>query len=395
MATPSADLYGADLQLLESVAALRERGWRVVVVTPSRGPLLERLTALGAEVEQVPFPVLRRASMSLGGAASLAARSPEALALLRRVVRRVGPQVVYVNTVTLPWWLLAGRAAGVPVVCHVHEAEARDRALVRRALAAPLALADVTIVNSRTTLEVTSTAAPYVRRRLRLVRNGVRGPAVAPSPRARSGAFRLLVVGRVSPRKAPDVALEAAALLRTAGLPVRLELCGTPGPGHEGFAHELRRRADRPDLEGAVTFTGYESPIWPALERSDVLVAPSLGESFGNAVVEGQLAERPVVASAVPGHLETVDPGVTGLLVPAQDPEALADAVARLMEDGDLGRRLALAGRSTAEARFGLRRYGDELAAVLEDLAPEDRSPAAVRPGGRRPRPRHARRPRR
>jgi glycosyltransferase involved in cell wall biosynthesis len=396
MANPSADVYGADLQLLESVAALRERGWRVVVATPSSGPLQMRLTAIGAEVELVPFPVLRRASMTPGAMASLVARSPETLTRLRGVVRRVAPQVVYVNTVTLPWWLVAGRLAGVPVVCHVHEAETRDRATVRRALAAPLALADVTVVNSRTTREMTATAAPYVRHRLRLVRNGVRGPAVAPAPRARSGAFRMVVVGRVSPRKAPDVALEAAALLRTAGLPVRLELCGTPGPGHEEFAQELRRRADRPDLEGAVTFTGYESPIWPALERSDVLVAPSLGESFGNAVVEGQLAERPVVASAVPGHLETVDPGVTGLLVPAQDPAALADAVAGLMEDGDLARRLALAGRSRAEALFGLRRYGDELAAVLDDLAPdEDRPPSALRPGDRRPRPRHARGPRR
>jgi glycosyltransferase involved in cell wall biosynthesis len=371
MANPSADVYGADLQLLESVAALQEHGWRVVVATPSSGPLLTRLAALGAEVELVPFPVLRRASMSFGKVAALVARSPEALARLRQVVRRVGPQVVYVNTVTLPWWLLAGRMAGVPVVCHVHEAEGRDRAVVRRALTAPLALADATIVNSRTTFDVTAAAAPYVRRRLRLVRNGVRGPGAAPPPRPRSGSFRLLVVGRISPRKAPDVALEATALLRTAGLAVELELCGTAGPGHEDFAEELRRRAHRPDLRGAVTFTGYQSPIWPALERSDALVAPSLGESFGNAVVEGQLARRPVVVSAVPGHLETVEDGVTGLLVPAQDPEALADAVARLMEDPDLGRQLALAGRSLAEARFGLRRYADEIVCVLDELAPE------------------------
>ncbi|WP_338089532.1 glycosyltransferase family 4 protein [Nocardioides lijunqiniae] len=395
MANPSADVYGADLQLLESVAALRERGWRVVVATPSSGPLLTRLAALGAEARLVPFPVLRRASTSPGALASLVAGSPRALVGLRRAVREVGPQVVLVNTVTLPWWLLAGRLSGVPVVCHVHEAETRDRALVRRALAAPLALADATIVNSRTTLGVTSAAAPYLRRRLRLVRNGVRGPAVAPSPHPRTGAFRLLVVGRLSPRKAPDVALEAVALLRTAGLPVEIELCGTPGPGHEEYAEELRRRADRSDLRGAVTFTGYQSPIWPALERADALVAPSLGESFGNAVVEGQLARRPVVASAVPGHLETVEQGVTGLVVPAQDPEALADAVARLMEDGDLARELALAGQSHAQARFGLRRYGDELAAVLDELAPEGGAAPAVTPGGRRPRPRHARRPRR
>jgi glycosyltransferase involved in cell wall biosynthesis len=369
MANPSADVYGADLQLLESVAALRERGRRVVVVTPSPGPLQPRLAALGAEVELVPFPVLRRASLSAGGMAAMAAGSPEALARMRRLIGRVEPEVVYVNTITLPWWVLAARSSGRPVLCHVHEAEARDHALVRRALAAPLALADATIVNSRTTLEVTANAAPYVRRRLRLVRNGVRGPVAAPAPPPRGEVFRLLVVGRLSPRKAPDVALEATARLRAAGREVALELCGTPGPGHEGFAEQLRRRAERPDLSGAVTFSGYQSPVWPALDRADALVAPSLGESFGNAVVEGQLARRPVVATAVQGHLETVQDGVTGLLVPVQDPGALAGAVARLMDEPALGPRLAFLGTSLAEARFGLERYGEEVASVVDEVA--------------------------
>ncbi|MDP3894945.1 glycosyltransferase family 4 protein [Nocardioides sp.] len=368
MANPSADLYGADLQLLESVAALRDHGWRVVVVTPSTGPLLARLEALGAEVELLPFPVLRRADVSLSGVASLVTGTHDALARMRRLVRRIEPQVLYVNTITLPWWLLAGRTAGVPVVCHVHEAEARDHALVRRALAVPLTLADATIVNSRTTLQVTAAAAPYVRRRLRLVHNGVRGPGTAPVARTPDGVFRLLVVGRLSPRKAPDVALGATALLRSAGRAAVLEVCGTPGPGHEAYADGLRRRAERPDLRGAVCFSGYQSPIWPALERSDVLVAPSLGESFGNAVVEAQLARRPVVATAVQGHLETVEHEVTGLLVPVRDPEAIAAAVTRLMDEPDLGRRLASSGMSLAEARFGIARYGAEVAAVLDEL---------------------------
>lgn len=379
MANPSADVYGADLQLLESVAALRRRGWRVVVATPSPGPLLPRLAALGAEVDLLPFPVLRRADLSARGVAALVTGSPEALSRMRRMLRVVEPDVLYVNTITLPWWLLAGRAAGVPTVCHVHEAEARDRAVVRRMLAAPLSLADAIIVNSRTTLEVTAAAAPYLRRRLRLVLNGVRGPGTAPTPPPGRESFRLLVVGRISPRKAPDVALEATALLRAAGRSVELELCGTPGPGHQAFYDQLRRRAERVDLRGTVTFTGYQSPIWPALERSDALLAPSLGESFGNAVVESQLARRPVVATAVQGHLESVEDGTTGLLVPVQQPAAIAASVTRLIDHPDLGRRLALQGMRRAQARFGINRYGDEISSVLDDLAPAAAPVGAVR----------------
>jgi glycosyltransferase involved in cell wall biosynthesis len=381
MANPSADVYGADLQLLESVVALRERGWRVVVVVPSSGPLVSRLTALGAEVELLPFPVLRRADVSVRGVASLAGSSASAMTRMRRLVRRVRPDLVYVNTITLPWWLAVGRWCGLPTVCHVHEAEARDHRLVRQTLAAPLALAHATIVNSSTTLDVTAAAAPYLRRRLRLVHNGVRGPASVPAPRRPRGPFRMLVVGRLSPRKAPDVAIEATALLRAAGRDAVLELCGTPGPGHEAYFSQLCSRAESPDLGGAVSFIGYQSPIWPALDRADVLVAPSLGESFGNAVVEGQLARRPVIATAVQGHLETVEHGISGLLVPTQDPAALAAAVTRLMDEPATAVQLAFLGMRRGEERFGVRRYGDEIAAVVDELAPAPVSaPVAPRP---------------
>lgn len=369
VANPSADVYGADVQLLESVAALRARGWRVVVVVPTSGPLVTRLRALGAIVELLPFPVLRRADLSVRGVGALLRGSGPAMVAMHRLLRRVDPALVLVNTVTLPWWLLVARRAGVPAVCHVHEAESADPAWVRRALATQLGLAGAAIVNSRATWSVTAAAAPYVRGRLRLVPNGVRGPAATPVHRAPSTPFRLLVVGRISPRKAPHVAIEATALLRSAGRDVALEVCGTPGPGHEGYFAELCARAERPDLAGAVTFAGYQAPIWPALERTDVLLAPSTGESFGNAVVEAQLARRPVVATAVQGHLETVEHGITGLLVPDGDARAMADAVARLMERPTTARQLAFLGMRRAEERFGIARYAEEVASTVAEVA--------------------------
>jgi glycosyltransferase involved in cell wall biosynthesis len=369
MANPSADVYGADLQLLESVRALRDRGWRVVVVVPSTGPLVDRLHAAGAVVELLPYPVLRRADLSPRGIATLFRASGSAMLGIRRLLRRQRPALVLVNTITLPWWLLVTRLSGVPSICHVHEAESQDPALVRRMLAVQLTLADATVVNSRATLAVTAAAAPYLRPRLRLVSNGVRGPAAAPTARPPGSPFRLLVAGRITPRKAPHVAIEATALLRAAGRDVALEICGTPGPGHEGYFAELCARAAQTDLAGSVTFSGYQAPLWPALERTDVLLAPSTGESFGNAVVEGQLARRPVVATAVQGHLETVEHRMTGLLVPNADAGAMAAAVARLMDRPRTARELAFLGMRGAEARFGIDRYGEEIAAAVAEVA--------------------------
>lgn len=369
IAHPSADVYGADLQLLESVSALVERGWRVLVAVPADGPLVERLTERGAEVGFVSFPVLRRANTSAGGFAAMAAQAVVALPRLVRVIRRFAPSVVYVNTVTLPWWLLASRIAGRPAVAHLHEAETGDNSLVLKALLSPLLLARAVIVISRSTLVAMADVVPALRPRARLIYNGVPQPPTDPTAPQWGRPVTAVVVGRLSPRKAPHLALEAVGLLRNRGYDIALRIVGTPFDGYQWYADELEQRAARPDLAGAVTFLGYASPIWPVLAEADLAIAPSLREPFGNAVVEAQLAGRPVVATAALGHTESITDGETGLLVPAEDVPAMAAAIARLIDDDKLAARLADAGRESAVRRFGTERYRAEIAELVTSLA--------------------------
>jgi glycosyltransferase involved in cell wall biosynthesis len=341
----------------------------VLVVAPSDGPLRAELEDAGAEVRRLAFPVLRRADAHPAGMARLlvaAARSAPGMVTL---LRRVRPDVVLVNTITLPLWPVVTRLTHTTTVCHVHEAERNDPRPVRVAMGVFVALAHVVVVNSRTTLESVCSVTPWVRKRTRLVHNGVQPPERPPGPPDWGPPHRLVVVGRVSRRKAPDVALEATALLRKAGHDVHLEIVGTPAPGQDDFLEDLRRRSERPDLAGAVTFSGYVNPVWPALERSSVALAPSLGESFGNAVVEAQLAGRPVVATAVQGHLETVTDGETGILVPPSDAEALARAIAGLLGDPATATRIAHAARQSALARFTSERYCAEMRDLMGALA--------------------------
>jgi glycosyltransferase involved in cell wall biosynthesis len=156
--------------------------------------------------------------------------------------------------------------------------------------------------------------------------------------------------------------------LRQQGVPLELELAGSVFPGYEWYLDQLRERAAQDDLAGAVTFSGYCSPIWPALERADLAVAPSLREPFGNAVVEAQLALRPVVATAALGHLESITDGDTGLLVPAEDVEAMAKAIQRIVEDAELAAELAANARANALARFTTERYAAEVVRLVREL---------------------------
>lgn len=368
IANPSPDVYGSDLQMLESISALTEQGWRVVVALPSDGELVPRLRERGAEVCFFSFPVLRRANSSVAAFAGMVASAVLAVPRLVGLIRRIQPAAVYVNTVTLPWWLLASRLTRTPTLCHLHEAENTDSRLVRRGLIAPLRLAHAVIVISESAMAAMVEADPGLAPKGRLIYNGVPTPPTEPVPPTRDLPLRAVVVGRLSPRKAPHLALEAVGRLRTEGVALEIELAGSAFPGYEWYVEELQQRAAKEDLAGAVTFSGYCSPIWPALERADLVIAPSLREPFGNAVVEAQLALRPVVATAALGHLESITDSETGLLVPAEDVDAMAKAVQRLVEDADLAGELAQNARRNALARFTTGRYRSEIVALVSEL---------------------------
>ncbi|MEV0951845.1 glycosyltransferase family 4 protein [Promicromonospora sp. NPDC050249] len=372
LAHASVELYGSDLQLVETAAGCVDAGADVVVVLPGDGPLAERMRDVGARVETLDVPVLRKAHLTPRGIAALGVATLRALGPMTRLIRRVRPDTVLVNTLTIPAWLVAARLAGVAPVCHVHEAEADARWVVRVGLAAPLLLARAVVVNSAAARDVVVSAVPALRRRTRVVYNGVPGPpevAVADSGAdsgadGGAGSAHVVLVGRLSPRKGSDVALEAVALLRGTGRDVRLTLCGSVFAGYEWFEDQLRVRAAADDLAGAVDLVGYADP-WEWFARGDVVVVPSRVEPFGNVAVQAMLAGRPVVVSRTQGLAEIVRDGETGLLVRPDDPVALADAIAELLDDPARASALAEAGRQDAAERFGAQRYRAQMGRLL------------------------------
>jgi glycosyltransferase involved in cell wall biosynthesis len=372
LAHASVELYGSDLQLVETAAGCVDAGADVVVVLPGDGPLAERMRDVGARVETLDMPVLRKAHLTPRGIVALGVATLRALGPLTRLIRRVRPDTVLVNTLTIPAWLVAARLAGVAPVCHVHEAEADARWVVRVGLAAPLLLARAVVVNSAAARDVVVSAVPALRRRTRVVYNGVPGPPEVPmsdggadgGAAAAPGSAHVVLVGRLSPRKGSDVALEAVALLRGTGREVRLTLCGSVFAGYEWFEDQLRVRAAADDLAGAVDLVGYADP-WEWFARGDVVVVPSRVEPFGNVAVQAMLAGRPVVASRTQGLAEIVKDGETGLLVRPDDPVALADAIAGLLDDPARASVLAEAGRQDAAERFGAQRYRAQMGRLL------------------------------
>jgi len=353
--------------VLESLSGLLEAGARVVLTVPEDGPLVTEARRRGAGVVVAPVPVLRKSALSVRGGLALAGSAAAGAARGAALLRRLRPDVVYVSTLTTPSWVLLARAAGRPVVCHVHEAETSPPLAVQRVLTVALLAATSVLVASDYALGVLLRSWPVLRGRCAVVRNGVAGPPSGPAPRRGGGGpGRLLYVGRLSERKGVLVAVEALRLLLAGGTDVRLDLVGDVFAEHAGFAERLRRRLDDPALAGRSTVHGFAADVWGHLADADVLLVPSvLPEPFGNTAVEGVLAARPVVASDTGGLPEAVAGVAAARLVPPGDAAALADAVRGLVADLPGASARAGADAVRTAARHAPARYRADVATAV------------------------------
>lgn len=362
LAHPGAEMFGSDRMLLESAIGLIESGARVIVALPSRGPLDSALRAAGAEIVIVPMLVLRKTLITPRGLPTLFRDMFRGLGAAWRLVGHVRPDVIYVSTIIIPQWPLIARLRRVRTVSHVHEAEASGNRLVNALLYLPHMASERTLVNSRFSLQTIRAALPALTRKAQVVYNGVASPDDPPPPREKiDGPLRVLYIGRLSPRKGPDVVIDAAAALRDAGREVQVTLLGAVFEGYGWFEEQLRQRARESGVD--VEFAGFHPDIWPFLVQADVLVVPSRGdEPFGNTAVEGVLALRPVIASDSSGLREAAGGYSTTRLIAPDDAAALSNALAETAEAWDSLTGAVENERTEALARHAPATYQDAVA---------------------------------
>jgi glycosyltransferase involved in cell wall biosynthesis len=184
--------------------------------------------------------------------------------------------------------------------------------------------------------------------------------------RSDDGVLRVLGVGRLVRKKGFDVLVEALALLGGRGLRWRALIVGEDGEAGD----DLRRRIADHSLGDRIGLVGplAQAALFHEYRRADILCLPCRVDEDGdrdgipNVLVEAMACGVPTITTSVSGIPEVVDHGVTGLIVPVDDPAATADAIECLGRDPLLARRIATNAAVQVRERFD----GDRLA---EDLA--------------------------
>jgi len=354
------------LRVLDDASA--RHGWQLDYAFPSREPLLAQLGIPADRTTIVP---------GLAGWRRWRGRLalPVTVTALARLVR--GAQVFYSETLsTFPYCWLAGRLTGVPTVVHVYSSYGSPRPYRKHWLGR----ARHVIAPSADSLELARRAlggfAPGVRARVayngmdvaRIVRE-----AEAPAPPALGGRGGPCVgmVGNLDWRKNPLLLVEAAPAIRAAVPGVRILLVGAcPDAASEA---RLRARIAALGLDDAVLITGFLPNPFPVVRTLDVLVHPALRDPFPLALLEGMALARPIVASAVGGIPEMLVDGESGVLVPPDDRDALAEAVVRLLRDDVRRAAIGQGAFTRLTTRFTLEGFATAMFAAFDEAAAEAR----------------------
>jgi glycosyltransferase involved in cell wall biosynthesis len=274
----------------------------------------------------------------------------------------------YPNVFTIPAAWLAGAPVIVASIRDTGGYETPTKSLVQKFVCR---LADHIVVNAEA-IRQGLLAEGYDPEKVTVIRNGIdlslfttttRGNGLREQLGLPQRAPLIAVLARLHPFKGIEHFLEAAAIVAGRFQDARFLIVGegqiiVNGQVEDSaYKRELERHALRLGLGGRVVFTGFRLDVPELLSEVAVSVLPCVSsEGLSNSLLESMAAGVPVVATRVGGNPEVVEEGVTGLLVPPRDPQALASGICRLLENPELGSRFGRAGRQRVTQHFSLER---------------------------------------
>jgi glycosyltransferase involved in cell wall biosynthesis len=343
MLSSQQDYYGGEVHLHDLAGGLAARGHRVSCLVRPGSTLASRLRVDALTVHELPLGHWYQLTWTGG---------------LRRRLSELAPDILHTH---LPrdYYLGATATLGLPISNVGTRHQLHPIAL--RWLKTPFLRRFAAMIAVSEAVRVSLAASGWPAERLVTVPNGVPLSGVWVSPAAVRHTLGLVpdggphvgAMGRLCPTKGLDILVRAVARLQARWPALTLVFVGDDPTG-EAYEQQLADLASR--LGVRVRFCGYQAEAARFLPAFDVLAVPSRAEPFGLVTAEALARGVPVVATRAGGSGEIIRDGVDGLLVPPDDPTALAAALERLLADDELHARCAAAGPERVASAFSIDR---------------------------------------
>jgi glycosyltransferase involved in cell wall biosynthesis len=341
---------GAERQLIHLAGCLAERGWSQAVISFGGGNAWnDRVVAMGVPLYEIPRTAFK----------------PWRLWKLSRILQRERPDILQAwspHVAQYARWAWGKRNAktifGVRIDLTVNgnTGEPMDKLQFTSALVH----ADIAVSNSKSALDRLAERGVALSRTA--VIYNIVNPQYFANPAEPAAAPRIIAVGSLIPRKGYDCLLQAAGILAARKRRFELLLIGG-GPERD----HLKSLASQLGLQECVQFMDATDEVPSLLATAHIMAHPSKREGLSNTILEGMAARLPVVATTDCAS-EIIEDGRTGLLVPAANPQVLADALERLLRDPELRAALGEAAQKHVETQCNAARITSQYEDVYNSL---------------------------
>lgn len=362
------NLNGAERCLAEAVRGLTREGHDVGVVVPSEGDLAPLLRGFGATVFIVPhrwWVHNGRTQLTWRQTTKNLAHYIVDAYQLRRTISRINPQILIINTITIPTGALAAKFWRIPHIWYFHEFGEKDHNLVfdlgpRFSFWFINHTSAKIIVNSKSVYQFFQRYLPSTKLALLFYSVDVTLPQI---PASLPAGFNLVMVATIAPGKGQHEAIEALHILRRKGLNIHLTLVGGHNPA---YSTQIRELIEKYDLADAVHISGYSDRPLSYLSAADVVLVCSSNEAFGRVTVEAMKLAKSVIGAYAAGTQELIQDGLTGLFYESGNTEQLAEKIEYLYRNPELRIRLGENGRDWALATFTIDNYISGLQEIIK-----------------------------
>lgn len=355
---------GAPRSLIELASNLDKERFNPIIVTSQLGTFTQELAGAGLEYRIVPMGMWRKGKSFPG--------IPLALYRIYKLIKQENISLVHANTLwDNPYASLPAHWCKIPSACHIRSVPRPD--MTRKYFlnkAGRIITVSDHIKQALGNLENTPGTTIYngidiTYGRLEVLANRVRVEHGFSPDHVVVG-----IISRLDPLKGQEVLIEAAKYVVDKFPKTRFLIAGEPKEKTPEYLQQLQFMVKIAQLEPYFVFTGYCTNTMELTAALDISVLPSLDEGLGRTNLEAMAQKKAVISTNVGGIPEVVEDGVTGFLVPPNDPMNLARKLIELVGNEKKRRQMGEQGYKLASERFSLKQQVHKVEQLYEEMLP-------------------------
>lgn len=337
-----AELYGADVILLEIVKNLDKSKFKPYVILPCDGPLVDKMRQAGIEVVVKNYPILRRKYFNLNGIINYFKEFSVSLKELKCFCKEKDIHIIHSNTVAVLEGAFLGKSLGIIHIWHIHEMLENPKLLYKFLAKLMARRSHKILVVSKAVKEHWSKSGYFKNDKIfKVMHNGIDIKRFNPHNdvdylrkefNIRKNEKLVTFIGRINAIKGQNIFFEAMEEVMAKDWDVKALIVGSAFSGQEWRVDELVKQINNSPFKDRFIYSGFRDDAYNIHCLGDVFVLPSIKkDSFPTVVLEAMASKKPVVAFGSGGVTEMVTHGVNGYLADFANKRDLARYIYELI----------------------------------------------------------------